>query len=47
MGAQQLFDLFSQLAMTRDDFEFRAYTRLKQLKYLLETQQVDESLYWR
>jgi nucleoside-diphosphate-sugar epimerase len=47
MGARQLFDLFSQLDMIRDDFEFRAYTRLKQLKYLLRTHKVDECLYWR
>jgi hypothetical protein len=46
-GAQQLHDLFSQVAMTREGFEFRAYTRLKQLKYLLETQKVDAALYWR
>jgi nucleoside-diphosphate-sugar epimerase len=46
-GAQQFFDLFSQIAMTREDFEFRGFTRLKQLKYLIETQQIDRDFFWR
>lgn len=46
-GAQQLFDLFSRVGMTGDDFQFRAYTRLTQLRYLLQTEQVDGNLLWR
>jgi nucleoside-diphosphate-sugar epimerase len=46
LGAQQLYDLFKSIDMSRDTFEFRAYTRLKQLKHLLETQQVDAHLFW-
>ena len=45
-GAQQLFDLFTQIDMTEDTFLFRGVTRLKQLEYLLRTQQIDKSFFW-
>jgi nucleoside-diphosphate-sugar epimerase len=45
-GAQELFDLFKRIAMTSNTFEFRTYTRLKQLEYLLRTRQIDEDFYW-
>jgi hypothetical protein len=32
--------------MTRDAFDFRAYTRLKQLEHLLRTGQIDDQFYW-
>lgn len=46
-GAQQLYNLFSQIDMTQEMFEFRAYTRLKQLEYLIRTQQIDQDFFWR
>lgn len=46
-GAEQLRTIFEQVAMTRDDFESRPYTRLKQLTYLIETQQIDSDFFWR
>lgn len=46
-GARQLHDLFSSIDLSRDDFQFRAYTRLKQLKHLIATRQVDDELFWR
>jgi nucleoside-diphosphate-sugar epimerase len=46
LGAQQLHDLFKSIEMSADTFEFRAYTRLKQLKYLIETGLVDSQLFW-
>lgn len=46
-GAQQLFDLFTQIDMSRDTFLFRAFTRLKQLEYLIRTQQIDKDFFWR
>lgn len=46
-GAQQLFDLFNQIDMTREDFDFRGFTRLKQLEYLIRTQQIDQDFFWR
>jgi nucleoside-diphosphate-sugar epimerase len=46
-GAKQLFDLFKAIQMTRETFEFRAYTRLKQLEYLLGSDQIDEQFFWK
>lgn len=45
-GAKQLFDLFSTIDMSIERFEFRAFTRLKQLDYLIRTQQIDENFFW-
>ena len=47
MGAHQLRELFERIDMSRETFEFRAFTRLKQLTYLLKTQQLDDNLFWR
>jgi nucleoside-diphosphate-sugar epimerase len=46
-GARQLHEVFRRIAMTEDTFSFRAFTRIKQLKHLLATQQIDDSFYWR
>jgi len=32
--------------MSGDTFDFRAFTRLKQLEYLLRTGQIDKQFYW-
>ncbi len=45
-GAQQLRQLFERIQMTADDFNAPAYTRLKCLRYLIETGQIDEDYYW-
>jgi nucleoside-diphosphate-sugar epimerase len=45
-GAKQLFDLFSQIDMTEDVFLSRGFTRLKQLEYLIRTQQLDQDFFW-
>ena len=45
-GAAQFHALFERLKMPRETFEFRSFTRLKQLKYLLETQQIDSKFFW-
>lgn len=45
-GARQLCDLFQQIDLTRDVFEFRAFTRLKQLEYLIRTRQIDAHFFW-
>jgi hypothetical protein len=47
MGAVQLRELFARIGMTQEVFEFRAFTRLNQLKYLLETQQIDGDFFWK
>lgn len=46
-GANEFRNLFEEIHLTRDDFEFPAYTRLKQLKLLIETGKIDQSLFWR
>lgn len=46
-GAQQLYELFQRIEMSKDTYEFRAFTRLKQLRYLMRTGQVDNNLFWR
>jgi nucleoside-diphosphate-sugar epimerase len=45
-GAQQLYDLFKQIDMTKEVFESRGFTRLKQLEYLIRTQQIDKDFFW-
>ena len=46
-GARELYDLFKRVNMARDTFEFRAFTRLKQLDHLIKTGQLDDELFWR
>jgi nucleoside-diphosphate-sugar epimerase len=45
-GAQQLYDVFSQIDMTQEVFESNGFTRLKQLEYLIRTQQIDKDFFW-
>ena len=45
-GAVQLRRAFEKIDMGRETFEFRAFTRLKQLEYLQRTRQIDERFYW-
>jgi nucleoside-diphosphate-sugar epimerase len=47
MGARQLREIFEDIGMTRETFEFRAFTRLNQLKYLIDTQQIDGDFFWK
>lgn len=46
IGAEQLRALFEQVSLTKETFEYRGYTRLKQLEYLLETGKLDNHLFW-
>jgi nucleoside-diphosphate-sugar epimerase len=46
-GAMELRTIFEQIAMTDDLFNAPPYTRLKQLRHLLTTNQVDTDLFWR
>jgi nucleoside-diphosphate-sugar epimerase len=45
-GARQLRGIFQRIQMDPDTYRFRAFTRLKQLKYLQSTEQVDRELFW-
>jgi nucleoside-diphosphate-sugar epimerase len=46
-GARQLHDVFKRVDMTPEVFQFRTFTRLKQLEYLLRTSQIDDHFFWR
>jgi nucleoside-diphosphate-sugar epimerase len=46
-GARQLHDVFERIGMERSTFEGRPFTRLKQLKYLCASGQLDQRLFWR
>ncbi len=45
-GAEELRKLFERIDFSKETFEFRAFTRLKQLQYLQRTHQIDEDLFW-
>jgi nucleoside-diphosphate-sugar epimerase len=46
-GIQELRDLFERIEFSRETYEFRAFTRLKELNYLSRTGQIDENFFWR
>ena len=46
-GAEELHALFERIEFSQGVHEFRAFTRLKQLKHLQRTGQVDEDLFWK
>jgi nucleoside-diphosphate-sugar epimerase len=45
-GARQLRALFDRIQLTSEAYQFRAFTRLKQLNHLQSTGQLDAGLYW-
>jgi nucleoside-diphosphate-sugar epimerase len=45
-GAVQLHEIFHRIDLTGDTFSARAFTRLKQLEYLIRTQQIDSNFFW-
>jgi malate synthase len=45
-GAAELHELFKRIDLQPETFAFRAFTRLKQLKYLQRTNQIDDDLFW-
>jgi nucleoside-diphosphate-sugar epimerase len=46
-GAYQLRDLFSRIDLSEELFLSRYFTRLKQIQYLLQTEQIDREFYWK
>jgi nucleoside-diphosphate-sugar epimerase len=46
-GARQFYELFQRIDFTSEDFEFRPFTRLKQLQYLIRTGQIDSNFFWK
>lgn len=45
-GARQLRRVFESIDLSPETFEFRAFTRLRQLEYLQRTRQIDDQFYW-
>ncbi len=45
-GARQFRELFERIQFGPESYKFRAFTRLKQLKYLLATKQIDDDFFW-
>ena len=45
-GARQLRELFERIQFDPETYQFRAFTRLKQLKYLQATKQIDADFFW-
>ena len=45
-GAAQLKAVFERIGLTREMFEAAPFTRLKELKFLRDTDQIDAALYW-
>jgi nucleoside-diphosphate-sugar epimerase len=45
-GARQLRAVFERIGLTREMFEAAPFTRLKELKFLRDTDQIDAALYW-
>ncbi|MGD9879103.1 MAG: NAD-dependent epimerase/dehydratase family protein [Reyranella sp.] len=46
-GARQMRALFEHIAMDERDFNAAPFTRLRELKRLLDTGQIDSDFYWR
>jgi nucleoside-diphosphate-sugar epimerase len=47
LGAQQLFEAVRRAGLTLADFQSRKFIRLPQLKHLLDTNRLDDTLRWR
>lgn len=45
-GAEQLLEVFKRIDMTEEVFQFRTFTRLRQLEYLIRTRQIDRDFFW-
>ncbi len=45
-GAEELRRIFERIDFGSAEYELRAFTRLKQLKYLQRTGQIDQDLFW-
>ena len=45
-GVVELRDCFERLQLTEEQFTFRAFTRLRQLKHLIDEGQIDDRFFW-
>jgi hypothetical protein len=46
-GARELLHAFRAIELTKAQFEARGHTRIKQIRYLLDTGQIDDYFYWK
>ena len=46
-GARSLYEALQRIGLTYEQFTGKEFTRLKWLKYLLQSQQLDPSLHWQ
>lgn len=46
-GAKQLLEIFQRIGMTRELFESPSHTRLKRIKQLIATEQIDKDFFWK
>jgi len=46
-GITELLEVYKKVGLTNEMFESRDFIRLKQIKYLRDTNQIDEKFYWR
>ncbi|KKM66372.1 hypothetical protein LCGC14_1481860 [marine sediment metagenome] len=45
-GIEEIYNLFNEINLNFEDFEDKNFTRLKQLKYLIENKFINDNLYW-
>ena len=46
-GAKEMLDVFSAIGLDEELYRWRGHTRIKQIKHLLDTRQIDDDLLWR
>jgi nucleoside-diphosphate-sugar epimerase len=46
-GAKEILDIFALVGFDEDLYRWRGHTRIKQIKHLLATRQIDGSFFWR
>jgi nucleoside-diphosphate-sugar epimerase len=45
-GVTELLDVFARIGFDESTYQWRGYTRLKQIRHLLDTEQLDDDLFW-
>ena len=45
-GAKELLDIFARIGFDEELYRFRGHTRIKQIKHLLGTAQIDDDFFW-
>lgn len=45
-GAKELREIFKKIKMTKETYEFRGFTRLKEIEHLKQTGQINNDFFW-